>query len=202
MSSSGCRQTPHAQNFSPFRTYLRQEWQWIASVVCLNPKKVHVLHLKKKTRLNFTLNIIFSSFFESLRMDCERDPFFNLSNFSSTSFICSSSMRTTSSWTPSMVKSISNVGSSCRVAHLFPDTWWTLKTSLLNQFLLSSNSSLGARICFLVLYEMHSDDACCGCCNFDCCCVCHSSLRVTLGGGRGVESLSNSIRSPFWQMNL
>ena len=36
-----------------------------------------------------------------------------------------------------------------------------------------------------------------GCC---CCCECQLLLSVTFGAGRGVESLSNCLRSPFWEI--
>ena len=67
---------------------------------------------------------------------------------------------------------------------------------------LSSISTLGARMSSLVLDEMLSDDACCGCCNCDCCCVWHSSPRVTLGAGRSVGGLSGGVRSPCWEVAL
>ena len=45
------------------------------------------------------------------------------------------------------------------------------------------------------LEEALSDCCCCGCeC---CCCECHQLLRVTCGGGRSVECLSNNVRSSF-----
>ena len=45
----------------------------------------------------------------------------------------------------------------------------------------------------------HHHKYCCCCC---CCCDCQCLFSVTFGAGRGVESLSNSIRSPFGERLL
>ena len=62
------------------------------------------------------------------------------------------------------------------------------------RFSSSSIFTKGLRTSVPVLVEALSDDSCCGCCNCNCCCDCHLLLRVTLGAGRGVESLSNNVR--------
>ena len=131
------------------------------------------------------------------------DHFFNFSNFSLISFICSSSFKMTSS----KYSFYSKIDFESRLffirgfsdLHLFPNARWTLSVvSTLISFSWSDTEVL--RVCSQTHDEALSE---CGCCRCNCCCcVCHLLLRVILCAGRSAESLSNKIRSPFREVTL
>ena len=74
--------------------------------------------------------------------------------------------------------------------------WLNIDHSVVS-FLISPSSIFTEvpRVHCQTLVDALSDCCCCGCeC---CCCECHQLLRVTCGGGRSVECLSNNVRFPF-----
>ena len=96
---------------------------------------------------------------------------------------------------PSILRSTLNPGSS------FSTTDSALRICF--QMLGGSGLSVGLhcssfRTSFLGLEDALSDMSCCCCC----CCDCQALLKTIFGAGRGVESLSNKVLSPFGEITL
>ena len=119
------------------------------------------------------------------------------SNFLLISFICSSSVMIASWGTPSTRRSISNFGFLSTSETEFRSSFLELIELGSSVVLpLTSLSSAPTASSFLQQSEALPESGCC------CCCDCQLLLGVTFGAPRGVESLSNGVRSPFWEITL
>ena len=133
-------------------------------------------------------------------MDFVRDPIFNFSNCLLISFVCSSSSKMASWGTPSTRRSISNIGFCPTSETEFRSSFLKLEEPGSSVVLpATSLFSVPTASSFLKLEDGVPESGCCCCC---CCCEWQLLQSVTSGAGRGVESLSSSVRSPFWKITL
>ena len=134
-------------------------------------------------------------FSKASRIDFGREPFLHFSNTSLTFPIRSSSFKIAS-----LCNSFnSEVDKWLTTSRQFPFALWFWV--LFCSYSLDPLSSICTlRTSFLVRVDPLSESCCCcGCC---CCCDCQAVLSTIFGSSRGGESLSNKVRSPFWEITL
>ena len=184
VSSTDRMQTPQEQKVNPSRMCFKHEWYWTVLDICPNS-------YNSMLRWTSTSFLVFPDLQQKISCVSHFLIFTLLFRICP---ILSSSSKITSCAIPSILRSTLNSG------YFFLKTW--LSTSLHFPGAGSSGLSVGLPcssfcISFLMPEDALSDVSCCCCCFCCGCCDSQAPLSTIFGAGRGVESLSNKVRSPF-----
>ena len=172
VASSGRKQTPQEKKAEPSGKCFQHEWHWTVRVICPSSYNSFFAHFMDDTT--------------GFLAEYQRDLWFSyifpnrfrvwaFPHFSTTSWILpirSSSFKIKSCAIPSILRSTLNSGS-----------FWSVDSSL--------------RTSCMVREDALTEVSCCCCC-----CDCQALLCTIFGEGRGVESFSNKVRSPFWEIHF